>query len=455
MKTVKYISPVGMLGGGFTAEYFYEALEGGVDFVAVDSGSTDGGPINLGGDKYIMSHAAIKRDLRIILIGARRHRIPMLVGSCGGSGGNWNLNWIWEIVQEIAAEEGLHFRVALIEAEPDRELLVRKYREGRFRPLQPAPDIDEDVLVRTRRIVGMMGPEPFIEALNNGADVVLAGRSSDAALFSAFPLSKGMPAGPTWHAAKILECGGAAVDQMVKPEGMHCTVAEDYFEVTPLGPDQTSSPLSVAAHALYETANPYRMAEPGGVMHLDDVQYEKAGGRSVRVRGSRFEPGPYTIKLEGADFVGYRSQMLGAIADPAILDDFDTWLDDAKAGAEFAAERTLGADLLRECVIDYRVFGRNGALGSREPRSQERYHELALLILVLAPTQELASTVTGILAQTILHFAVPRWKGLVSNLAYPAAPQVVELGPAYNFVLNHVVEVDHPLELFSIRYEEI
>jgi hypothetical protein len=50
---------------------------------------------------------------------------------------------------------------------------------------------------------------------------------------------------------------------------------------------------------------------------------------------------------------------------------------------------------------------------------------------------------------------VPQWEGLLSNLAFPIAPHFWNLGEAYKFVLNHVVELDHPLELHPIRYEEL
>ena len=194
--SLKYISPVGMLGGGFTESYFNDAVaRHQVDFIAVDSGSTDGGANNLGADLPFNSREAIKRDLQILVRAARRHRIPLLVGSCGGSGGNYNLDWVHRIVQEIAAEDQLSFTTALIPAEVDRDVLVEKYRAGRIRALKHAPQIDESTLRDTRRIVAMMGAEPIIAALQGGADVVLAGRSSDAALFAAIPLMRGLPAG--------------------------------------------------------------------------------------------------------------------------------------------------------------------------------------------------------------------------------------------------------------------
>ena len=453
--SITYLVPVGMLGGGFTEEYFEVALSKGLDFIAVDSGSTDGGANNLGEDLPFFSRDAIKRDLRLLLRATRRLDIPLLVGSCGGSGGNWNLNWMWEIVQEIAAEEQLHFTTALIPAEVDRDVLVRKFRDGRILPLEPAPEIDESVLTETHRIVAMMGAEPFMEALRRGADVVLAGRASDAALMAAIPVMRGFDAGLAWHAAKIAECGGAAVTQMTKPEGIICTITDEWFELEPVSPHQTCTPLSVASHALYETANPVVMSEPGGTMLLDGVVYEAASDRAVRVRGSRFEPAPYTVKLEGAGLVGYRAAVLGGVTDPAILADFDDWFAAASAGAEANARRALGDELAGQCTVYYSFYGKNAVLGALETRNVDEPIEIGVLINVLAPTRELAHSMVATVSHTILHSPVPRWHGLVSNLAFPTAPHEIDFGPAYSFVLNHVVELDDPLELCAIELQEV
>ncbi|MFD1211509.1 acyclic terpene utilization AtuA family protein [Arthrobacter sp. GCM10027362] len=450
--TISYISPVGMLGGGFTESYFNDAVaRHRVDFIAVDSGSTDGGANNLGADLPFNSREAIKRDLRILVRAARRHRIPLLVGSCGGSGGNYNLDWVHRIVREIAGEDGLSFTTALIPAEADRDVLVEKYRAGKIRALKHAPRIDESTLRDTRGIVAMMGAEPIIAALEGGADVVLAGRSSDAALFAAVPLMRGLPAGLAWHAAKIMECGGAAVAQMTKPEGMVCTLTQECFELEPVSPEQSCTPISVASHALYETANPLVMLEPGGAMHLEDVTYEAVDERRVRVRGSRFEEHGYTVKLEGAALVGYRSQVFGGITDPVILRDFEAWFEQAKDGALHAVVRTYGQETVDKCSIAYRVYGRNAVMPAR-PAGGGNDHEVAVLLLVTAPTQELAHAIAYQAGHTMHHFPVPRWQGLVSNLAFPVTPHVTDLGPAYSFVLNHVVELEDPLELFRIDY---
>jgi hypothetical protein len=455
VQSIRYISPVGMLGGGFTESYFMDAVEGhAVDFIAVDSGSTDGGATNLGADLPFNSREAVKRDLRILLIAARRADVPLLVGSSGGSGGNSNLAWVADITREIASEESLSFTLATIEAEPSRQLIVERYRAGRVRELAHAPAIDEATFTDTHRIVAMMGAEPFISAIEAGADVVLAGRASDAALFSAIPLSKDLPAGLVWHAAKIMECGGAAVAQMTKPEGMICTIAQDYFELEPVSPEHACTTTSVASHALYETANPFRMLEPGGTMLLDQVEYEQVDERVVRVRGSRFEPTDYTVKLEGAALVGYRSQVFGGITDPVVLADFDAWFENARQGAYNSALRTYGSEIMDQCTLQYRVYGRN-AVSPGQAVPEDVPSELAVLLLVIGPTQEIASSVAYQAGHTMLHFPVPQWQGLVSNLAFPVAPHVTPLGPVYSFVLNHVMELDDPCEIFPLTLEEV
>jgi hypothetical protein len=455
MTQIRYLSPTGILGVGFSENHFRAALSRELAFIGCDAGSTDGGPANLGGNKPFFSRAAIKRDLRILVTGARSIDVPLLIGSCGGSGGNWNLDWVREIVQEIAHEENLHFRVAIIESEPDRELLLRKYRDGKLRALDPAPAIDEAVLRDADHIVAMMGAEAYMAALEGGADVVLAGRSTDAAIFAAIPVARGFPPGLCWHAAKIMECGGAAVVKMDKPEGMICTITQEHFTLEPVSPAQQCSPLSVAAHALYETADPYRMLEPGGEMDLTDAQYEAVNDREVRVRGSRFTPMPYTVKLEGATRIGYRAMVLGGVRDPVILEQFDAWMGGLKAHIAENVEAIYGPSIRDQYQIHYKVYGQSGVLGEREPHPERIGNEVGLLMVTLARTQEIAYAIAGQAAHMVLHHAVPQWEGLLSNLAFPIAPHFWNLGEAYKFVLNHVVELDDPLELHPIRYEDI
>ena len=86
--------------------------------------------------------------------------------------------------------------------------LIAELERGRIHALPPSGPLDAATLRRCAHIVGMMGHEPIEQALRAGANVVLAGRATDTAVSAAFALMHGMPSGPTWHAAKVIECGG-------------------------------------------------------------------------------------------------------------------------------------------------------------------------------------------------------------------------------------------------------
>jgi len=455
MEELRYIAPTGMIGSGFVESSFWAGIERHPAFISSDGGSTDDGPSQLGAGTPMFAREACKRDLRIMLQGARAEKIPLLVGSAGGAGADAHLAWTWDIVEEIAREEGLHFKAALISAEPDRDYLVGRFRAGRIRPLDPAPPISEEVLRETDHIVGMMGIEPFLAALDGGADVVIAGRSSDTSMFTALPVRYGFPTGLALHAAKILECGAAAVTHRFTPDGMLCTMRHDSFIIEPLNPKMRCTPVSVAAHTLYENADPYLLYEPGGVLDTSNARYEAVDDRTVRVSGSEFRELPYTVKLEGARLAGYQSLVLGGVRDPVILEQLDDWLGSMRRRITDRIDSIFGPDMTGRYTMVWRVYGRDGVMGDREPFRDRVGHEVALLIAITAETQEVAHTMAASAGHIALHHPVPQWQGLISALAFPVAPHVIDLGPVYRFTLNHVVEIEDPLEMFPITYREV
>ncbi|MDP6108070.1 MAG: acyclic terpene utilization AtuA family protein, partial [Candidatus Brocadiia bacterium] len=204
---VRGASPTGVMGSGFKERSFAAALAAKPHFIGCDGGSTDPGPYPLGACTTAFPRVSIKRDLRLMLKGARGLRVPLLLGSVGTAEGDVHLAGIQSIIEEIAAEERLRFRLGVVRSEQDKPYLKEKLRQGRIKPLHPAPRFDEAVIGRSTRIVGMMGDDPYLEALDAGADVVLAERSSDTAIFAGLPVRHGLPAGLAWHAAQILECG--------------------------------------------------------------------------------------------------------------------------------------------------------------------------------------------------------------------------------------------------------
>ncbi|MEV6302851.1 acyclic terpene utilization AtuA family protein [Actinoplanes sp. NPDC051861] len=445
---VRVMVPTGMLGGGFPPSTVDRGLALGADVIAVDGGSTDSGPYYLGSGTAKTAAAAVGRDLRILLRAAATAGIPLIIGSCGTSGTDSGVDWVAGIVNSILAEEGLSLKVARIYS----GLTAADLDLGRIRPLPPAGPLDAAVLASCSNIVGMMGHEPIAAALTAGADVVLAGRATDTAVAAAFPLLKGMPAGPTWHASKIVECGGQCTTNP-RAGGVLATIDAGGFTIEPLDPDVACTPTSVAAHMLYETVNPFTMREPAGTIEVRDAVYRALDDRRVRVEGSRFEPAAqHTIKLEGARVTGYQTMSFTAIRDPHILGQIDVWAALLRKMITEWVSGTLGLGA-GDYDLDIRLYGHDAILGRLDPASGPP-REVGVMLLVQAADQRTATAVAKVANPLMLHLPTPDMDYLPS-LAFATSPAETERGAAYEFVLNHVVEVDSPTGLFRTHLGEI
>lgn len=457
MAEYRIVAATGMLGTGYSQASLERALELKPHFIGVDSGSTDPGPCNLGGGTLHMSPEAYRRDLRHLIREGVRRGIPVVVGSAGGAGANAHVERFEQIVREIAREENLHFRLALIFAEQDRDYVRRKLAEGRTAPLPPADPLTDDLIDRAAHIVGMMGPEPIQRAIHEGAQVVIAGRSSDTSIYAALPLAAGLEPGVVWHAAKILECGAAAVERRFATDCLFAVLRDDHFVVFPLDPRMRCTPLSVAAHTLYENVSPLELVEPPGTLWTDGCRYEVFDERSVKVTGSRFVPADrYTVKLEGAELVGYQTILLAGVRDPVLIGQLDRWLAEVATRVRERAVDLYGTGLnTRAWSFTWRIYGRDGVLGALEPERHRVGHEIGLLLEITAQTQEIATAIMSAARHVALHHPVPPWESHVSNLAFPYSPPMIPRGAAYRFILNHVVEPEDPYEMFPMKLLEV
>src|SRR3954466_797963 len=381
---IRILAPTGVCGSGFSEESFERGLANKPHFIGCDGGSTDPGPSHLGNGEPAFPREAVKRDLRLMLLGARRLNVPLMIGSVGTAGGDVHLQWCYDVLKEIAAAEKLSFKVALIHAEQDRAYLKKRLKEGRIKPLDPAPEFDDSVIDRSAHIVGMMGAEPWKRALEAGADVILAGRSSDTAIFAAMPEMRGFPSGMAWHAAKILECGAAAVVNRKTPDSIFAWLRKDHFEIEAPDPALRCTPQSIASHSLYENADPFKLIECSGTLDLTNSRYEALDERSVKVSGSTFIPAErYTVKLEGAEKAGYQSIVIGSVRDPFIIRQIDDWTERLTARIHARVNMVYGERLGKsDYVVNKRIYGKNGTMGPLEPVKEIRSHELCLLIEV-------------------------------------------------------------------------
>jgi hypothetical protein len=454
---IKVLSPTGVCGSGFNEASFEKGLALSPDFIGCDAGSTDPGPSHLGSGNAAFPRDAVKRDLGLMVRGARRLGIPLMIGSAGTAGADAHVDWVVEILKEIAAEHDLKFKLAVVRSEQSKDYLKRRLAEGRIRPLETAPHFDEKVIDRSTRIVGMMGAEPFIRALEAGADVVIAGRASDTAIFASFPIMRGIPEGIAWHAAKILECGAAAVVNRTSPDCMFAWLRDDHFVVQAPNEQLRCTPQSVASHSLYENSDPFRLVECSGTLDLTESRYEAVDDRTVRVSGSAFiEAERYTVKLEGAELAGYQSVVIGSIRDPFIIRQIDDWLERLRQRIHARVEMVYhGRIKPEEYVLNFRVYGRNGTMGDLEPVKEITSHELCILIEVTAQSQALANTIAEIVRHQALHLPIPEWSGLITAMACPYNPAHLERGAVYQFNMNQVVEPDDAYEMFPMTLHAV
>ena len=454
---VRILAGSGVCGAGFRAESLEEGIGKKPHFIGCDGGSTDPGPYPLGSGETAFGRSSIKRDMRLMLLAAQKEKIPLLLGTAGTSGGHPHVAAAKEILLEIAEEEGLKFPLAVIHAEQDKTFLKKCFREGRISPLDPAPKFDEATIDKAERIVGMMGEEPFLKALDNGAEVVLTGRSSDCAIYAGIPVREGIPAGIAWHAAKILECGAASVEQRKTADSLFATCRGDHFDVEPLDQDLRCTPQSVASHSLYENADPFRLVESSGIMDLSTSVYEALNDRCVRVSKSGFEPAArYTIKLEGAEKVGYQTIVIGGVRDPYILRQLDGWLEIGEANIHKRVADIYGDTITHDDYeLNIRIYGKNGVMGPLEPQKELTSHEVCLILEATASSQEIATSIATIARHKILHEPIPEWSGLITGLACTYSPAHIERGAVYRFNVNHVLEPADPFEMFPIEYMNV
>ena len=183
-------------------------------------------------------------------------------------------------------------------------------------------------------------------------------------------------------------------------------------------------------------------------MLTDESHYEAETERRVKITGTKMIRTPYTIKLEGVKFEGYRRVAIAGVSDPLILRSFDTWLDDVKKQAQEKIERgmALSPDSYRFRTV---VYG-----NPKDPNTET----VGVLFDIVASNPADADGIISNVWHTALHVPIPEWTGAQSQTAFPFSPpdlQTRHNGETYSFCLNHVIEVDDPLETCRFTYYDL
>lgn len=452
MEELKVLSPTAILGYGFPEQSFKEGMRRHPDVIACDAGSTDPGPYYLGAGYSFTDNNAVKRDLSIMIPAALEEGIPLMIGTAGGCGARPHVELTVNIIREIAREQHLHFKMAVIDAEFEKDYIKAELRKGNVTPLGPAPELTEANVDECIHIVGQMGEEPYMKALEMGAQVILAGRSYDPCEFSALAISKGFPKALAIHMGKILECAAITALPGSGSDCMLGTLRKDSFVVEPLNPERKCTTLSVAAHSLYEKSNPYELPGPGGAIDLHKTTFTQLSDSQVEVRGTEFVPTEdYYVKLEGVRRVGYRTISPAATHDPVMI----SQIDEVIRGVRNRVEDNFNMKDSRNTWLDFKVYGKKGVMHMFPETPESSSDELLIIIEAVTPTQEEANTLCSFARSTMLHYGYEGRISTAGNLAFPFSPSDCRMGEVFEFNVYHLLRVADPCEPFPIHLLEL
>jgi hypothetical protein len=196
-----------------------------------------------------------------------------------------------------------------------------------------------------------LGLEPMVQALADGADVVVTGRVADSSLVAAAPVQALNLTGEALASAltigHLLECSGQISGGNLTEPGVADLDAQSYsqlgYPVADIGSDGSATirllggdpgrvnAASCTLQLLYEVHDPRRYITPDAVLDFTDVRFDEVARNRVAVSGVRSSERPERLKVIG--FLARR----GIIADIEI----------GYAGTAALARAQVAADILR------------------------------------------------------------------------------------------------------------
>jgi len=445
---VRILIPSGVLGLGFDKAALAVGVANQPDAICIDGGSTDSGPFYLGTGTTKYSEAATRSEWRDLLIARHTLGVPLIIGSCGTCGTDSTVDWMYDLTLSIASELGYNLKVARLYCSQNSTVISQALNNHKIQALSPELPIANADIDQCSNIVALAGVEQINAAVDTGADVILAGRTTDTAVIAAIPIARGVQEGTAWHGSKIGECGALCSTDPTSGV-IQIDFRETEFVVTPLAEGATCTPHSVSAHMLYENADPLRLLEPGGVLDVSSAHYSSLDERSVSVTGSQWiKSDRYTVKLEAARLAGYQTSSLVIVRQPGYVSSVREWVD--KLTVFLTDHIQLRMNLTQDdYTLECRMIGIDATLGTLEylPSSPS---EVGILVLITAGTQAIATDIAKLCNPFLLHFPLTSDEAL-PTFAFPYSPAESERGAIFEFALNHILILDDPMECFRIK----
>ncbi|MGE0797388.1 MAG: acyclic terpene utilization AtuA family protein [Lautropia sp.] len=449
-RPIRILGASGQLGYGIPTPAFTAGLARKPDMIGCDMGSIDPGPYYLGSGNLATSPESTRRDLRKVLMAARQLDIPLVIGSAGSAGAGPHLDQTLRIVREIALAERLHFNLCSIRADIPRSTVNEAIRAGRVVPIDNMPALTEADVRSATHLVGQMGTEAIRRGLMSGADVVIAGRACDTAIYAALPDILGFPTGIAVHMAKIVECASLCCIPGGR-DAILATLDDEGFELESMAPHRSATPLSVAAHSLYEQSDPFTVTEPEGTLDVRDARYAALDERRARVSGASWRAAARTtVKIEGARHLGHRAILLCGTADPLFIAQHQQLLEEVR----IVVRDLVSEDAAEDYQLHFRAYGVNGVHDWQSaPAPLPR--EMFIMAECIAPSEARALEVVKTTKQYLLHHGYAGRLSTGGNVAFPFTPPELAVGPAYGFNVYHIMDADNLAGLFPVELETV
>ncbi|MFV2053192.1 acyclic terpene utilization AtuA family protein [Aliiroseovarius sp. YM-037] len=448
---IRVLVPSGALGLNYDKVALERGLSMTPDIIAIDGGSTDSGPAYLGEGVSKYSRSSTKIEWRGLIEARAKAGIPLVIGTAGTCGTDSAVDWMLDITREIARDLGQTPKIAVLRSSQPPDSIAAAMGNGRVTPLPHAPEVTEDSIRTCTNIVALAGAEQITKAIETGADIIIAGRTTDTAIIAALPLMHGCHAGAAWHGAKVGECGALCA---TKPQSGVILIDfdADGFTVTPMADGAKASPHTVSAHMLYENSDPFILYEPGGHLDVTAAHYAAIDDKTVRVTGSQWVPSDrYTVKLEGARRAGFQCVLMVLLRDPHYVANAADWAADIeqKCRAKVEDRLALSPD---DYSVELRLIGQSASFGALETRAGDA-PEIGVLGIVTAKTEALAMEIGKVLNPYLLHHPLTVEEEQ-PTFAFPFSPAELNRGAIYEFALNHVLELSDPMDAFTLEVHE-
>lgn len=427
-------------------ESFMAAIETMPDYLVADGGSADPGPVYLG-ENMELGHF-VREELELFLVESRKRGIPLIIGSAGDSGSNEGVDKTVRHLQEIAVKHRIpKFRIGSFYSEVTGDFLASEIAAGRrIRGLGQFPDLTAEEARAAMRIVAVAGNAPFLDLLDQGADVIVAGRCGDANFTAAPCVHAGFPPALACHMGKMIECASLVAEPFMGKEAVIGTITRDDIRLTPYHPGQRCTVASAAAHSMYERETPFFEYTADGTLDMRQCHYEQVTARECRITGAQFDPWQVpTVKLEGVRKLGERYLGIAAIRDPHVIRNIDAAIDWSRSAT---AKRFPGEDY----ELHYHVFGRDGILKEREPLRDRVPHEVAVVVETLHANDALAAKITDLAVRMFFLARLPGVKGTSGASATSKLP--LKYLPGYVWSVNHVLKMRPEMQLFPTTMHE-